>query len=257
MSTHDKLEEIKKIVTEIENDITQLEGINYQIPGIKLAPTYYNHKLIKNIPDPNKLLLEATRQQITGLISYLEGHDYSNPEINGTLQKYGTEIVDMMISFLGLTKGNTEISQEYEKLYYEFIRTASDSEILIQPTIGALRDDKNIYTSIYFFENYAKEMTKDDFDIYQNFSIGPGGRSQLSYYVCFNRQDKERGGSYRMHKFTVKNLEIEYATFNSKTKTISQQPLDINNIENVMVSVIDVDPKASRGTVTTVKPTGN
>lgn len=150
-------------------------------------------------------------------------------------------------------------------LIEKFIKEIYDnqSQSVLQPIVTSIKtkmtDTKSgqshsiINTNIFIFENYTEEFTKKDFKIYQNYTIGADGRYQLSYYVCYKRSNKKRAEKYRLHKFSLQNIDVEYIPFyppDSKT-----EKLDMDSIHDVMAFVINVNPRTSRGTVTTVKST--
>ncbi|AXG71955.1 hypothetical protein KORDIASMS9_04213 [Kordia sp. SMS9] len=257
MNTKQKLEKIKKLVNDVENEISNQN--EYQIPGIVLDDSYFNHSVIKNIPDPNLNLEHATEGQLKSLINYLINSDKAPKTLQNTLHANESEIVELAKEYL--TNDNTkpqEIENHYEQLYQSYMNEGKDKKVLIQPTIGTLRDENHIYTSVYFFENYEYFMKKEDFKIYQNFTISEDGSPQLNYYVCFNLTTKSKGSTYRMRKFTIKNHSEKYATVNTTTNELTEQKLNIDNIKNIMVTVINEDPETSRGTVTTVtQPTSD
>ncbi len=246
ISNDEKLNQAIELITSVVSEVENL-GATYQIPGIKLENTLYEYTVVKHIPDPNIELSKSIQTTINQIW----------PDLKPILKDETTEvsIVDLLKKCLIKKKDKGAISPEYEKAYQNFKQTQTEKEILLQPTIGALSDDKNIYTSICFFENYDQEITMEDFQIYQNFTINQDGNSQLSYYICFNIQNKERSDTYRMHKFLVKNKEINCNFFSLEEGKSHEGLLDTSKIKNVMVTVIDVDPETSRGTTTTVKPT--
>ncbi|WP_430412690.1 hypothetical protein [Kordia sp.] len=249
----------------------------HPIPGIRLLNNHFDYGFVTDIPDPNrqlsilkaeklakrilKLIKTVRRQRAINLLrKVLKINDRKARQhyrrLRRLIQKCKCEQAFQQIVDLLHPKSKNKIEKRFSEIY------DNQLDITIQPTIGALRSIENsngsceskIYTNIYFYENFKLEkgkegFTKDDFDIYQNFSMGEDDRLRLCYYVCFKRSNKRRGSIYRMHKFSIVNAEINHIPFGQCTN----EKLNPDEIDDVVTFLINVNPEASRGTVTTVK----
>lgn len=251
----------------------------HPIPGDRLPENHFDYGFVTGIPDPNRQLLtiklEKAAKKILELIKARKNRKvikFLIEKLQITQKKARRELryLRQLIKSCNYEKALKHLVELFhpretnliEKRFSEIYNNQLD--ITIQPTVGALRSqnsinkgsESKIYTNIFFYENFELEegkegFTKEDFDIYQNFSMGEDDRLRLCYYICFKRSNKKRGRMYRMHKFSIVNTEILYTPFGKYTS----QKLDVNEIDDVIAFLINVNPKASRGTVTTVKPT--
>ncbi|PTX62748.1 hypothetical protein C8N46_102148 [Kordia periserrulae] len=160
-----------------------------------------------------------------------------------------------------IARNINKVEGQFSEIYNDYMKSCDAENLVVQPTVGALRATRNnktnIFTNIFFYENFLdNKFQKSSFNIYQNFEMGPNDRLQLTYYVCFKRTgfERQRGDTYRMHKFSIKNEDVEYTPFRQNNDNMRDKVvLDINEIDEVMAFVINVNPEASRGTSTTVK----
>ena len=138
------------------------------------------------------------------------------------------------------------IERTFGKLYDDIMSLPIDEHTpkLFRPIVIPIynSDDNLIYTNIHIQENFKSQLKKEDFEIFQQYTIGLDGNPQLSYYICFkfSDADRKRGLEHRYHKFSVKSIPI-------------QNNFEAKYIKNVMACFVNINPQTSRGTVTTVK----
>lgn len=253
----------------------------YPIPGQRLRKNHFNYSLVKGISDPNNNLYGILTKRLAKKVlrklesNYCKGVEYLESKL-GISKVEAKKLLKTIKNLLEsgelgkkqaitmLIKYSSNIERKIKVLYDNFSHSKDFRDELIQPTVAAYSITKNeetkIYTTIYFYENFKLKgsnthFEKKDFEIYQNFEMGTNDTLKLTYYVCFKRTgvQRERGNTFRLHKFSIKNSEVFYKSFRSKKR----EKLNLKHIENVMAFVINVNPTASRGTVTTVKPTSN
>jgi hypothetical protein len=133
----------------------------------------------------------------------------------------------------------------------------SNTEVVLQPILSSIFEEDTslpeqgiIYTNVFITENYKKPLEANDFNIYQNFTLDINGNYTLSYCICFKRsgEEKEQINNYRVHRLAIHSIPIDL----SSSKDNSQL-LNFKIIDNVMAFVMNINPKTSRGTETTVK----
>lgn len=134
--------------------------------------------------------------------------------------------------------------------------TQIHSEEIISPIVLAQKAKNNegettIEVTVVIFDTYNEPLKKEDLCINQNFTIGIDGRHQLSYYISYKRSDKERTKQYKANLLTFKNIPFTCIVHEIEDHLT---PVDPAIIDDVMAFSINTNPKASRGTVTTVKP---
>ncbi|AXG71956.1 hypothetical protein KORDIASMS9_04214 [Kordia sp. SMS9] len=208
------------------------ESTIHPIYGTCLKKENYDyHLVIDNVPDPNNrffktIKVESTKKFINRFIKSLSSLKY----------KKAKKILKQR--FHGTKRDGGEIEKEISRLIN------NQKDIMLQPTIGHVRDreDANIYSNVYFFENFKHKIDqfkKGNFKIYQDLIIGSNGNKRINYYICFRKGDKKRGKVYRQHKFSIKNAALPNG-------------ISVSEISEIEVFFINLNPKTSRGTVTTV-----
>ncbi|TCI84442.1 hypothetical protein [Tenacibaculum sp. M341] len=107
--------------------------------------------------------------------------------------------------------------------------------------------DKNIFIQGVAFVNSDYGVKKDQFEFYYNFTYKSSGEYQLNIYMTFIHSDKNNEQGFRYYPFLMEFYE-------GAVKCSEEEVVSLEKIKTVELFVVNRNPEASRGTVTTVKP---
>lgn len=123
-------------------------------------------------------------------------------------------------------------------------------DIRLTPPTSHVFLAKKPYTHIRIcavaFIGRCKKVKNKDFHLKYNVSLNAIGKYALNVYIIFDKKEKD-GMHYDFYSFDVRFLK----------KSIileDQKYVKLSDIDTVEVFLVNLDPKTSRGTITTVQP---